>query len=599
LLGLGSLALYSRAAGFDFVDFDDFRVLLAHPNLYNEHSLASSLYEIFVGYFPREEPLLLRDLSWALDARVFGFHNPFGYHVGNVVLNALNVMLLFELLLRWTGRHAMALWVAGLFALLPVHVEPVCWVMGRKDLLSVGFVLLALLAQTLELEASDRSRRRSCYLASVLLVGLAMLTKMGAVSGFVLLALHRAFHPYLDGRKPPAAALDWRSTVRTAIWPVTPHAVVTAAIAVWYGRIVSEFGVTGWGGLGPFDPEHLANVATFAPLSVGQYLVQTFWSSQPSVYYRWPHVEIPLAPVEAAMAVGIAVGAIAATLYCFARRKDLAFYGLAFFACLLPYLNVVYVGIWRADRYIYLASFCLVAIAVQIGSELYAHHAQRGAVRFAVVGLAVALVANAAVKNWNQQTVWTDNESLWKYEAYRDEPSLLSIQELAKHLINRAAAATDADEKRALAAAARHEIARGFEREAELGRVEAPYATSEQLQLAHLHYLLGRLDMLEQAPLESQIRHFAVSHEIAPDPTNTLMLAGAYFDLAARASAPEQERLVNRSLDFFLEHVEYSRNDPVRFAQNMTLLNRNYAANYPFLQHRIRQIQGDPIARND
>ena len=132
LLGLGSLLLYARALGFDFVDFDDGAILLAHPQLYDEQSLLGSLHQIFIAYFPREEPLLVRDVSWALDARLFGFEDPLGYHLGNVVLNAANVVLLFVFLLRSTGRLAMALWVAGLFALLPVHVEAVCWVMGRS-----------------------------------------------------------------------------------------------------------------------------------------------------------------------------------------------------------------------------------------------------------------------------------------------------------------------------------------------------------------------------------------------------------------------------------------------------------------------------------
>ncbi len=590
LLGLGSLLFYARTLGFDFVDFDDLTVLLAHPNLYDEQSLLGSLYEIFIAYFPREEPLILRDVSWALDARLFGFDNPFGYHLGNVVFNSANVVLLFIFLRRCTGRLSIALWVAGLFALLPVHVEPVSWVMGRKDVLSAFFVLLALLAQTSEFRASDASRRRTFYLLSLLLTGLAVLAKMGAISCFVLLALHRALHPYLDGRRAPDAPLDPLATLRSAVLPVVPHAALTAGIVVWYGRIVSEAGVTGWRGLGALDPEHLANVAAFAPLSIGQYLKQIFWSSQHSLYYRWPHVEIPLSTLEIVTALLITVSLCAATVYCCLKRRDLAFYLLAFYACLLPYLNVVYVGIWRADRYVYLAAFCLLAIGVSLALQL---HARVGRVsRYAIAGLAMAMVVNFAVKAWHQQAVWSNNESLWKYEAYREEPSLLSIQALAKHWMQEAGKATEPDRRQALAETSRSEIARGFEREAALGRVRAPYATSEQLQLSNLHYLLGRLDMLETAPLESQIRHFEASHEIAPSRANTLMLAGAYFDLAATASAPEQQALVHRSLDFFAEHVQFSKPDPVLYAKSMALLSQNYEAHFPFLHERIDQIKG-------
>jgi hypothetical protein len=337
------------------------------------------------------------------------------------------------------------------------------------------------------------------------------------------------------------------------------------------------------------DPEHLANVATFAPLSIGQYLKQIFWSSQHSLYYRWPHVEIPITTLELLSSLAIALASCVATLYCCRNRKDLAFYLLSFYACLLPYLNVVYVGIWRADRYVYFSAFCLLAIAVSLALQLH-ERGGRGS-RYAIAGLAMAMVLNFGVKTWQQQAVWRSNQSLWEYEAYRDEASLLSIQALAKHWMRKAESTTDPEQKRALAAASRQEIARGFEREAALGRVPAPYATSEQLQLARFHYLLGRLATLERAPLQLQIRHFETSREIAPNRTNTLMLAGAYFELAFDAPYAGREALVHRSLDFFMEHVQYTKSDPVRYAKSLTLLSQNYEAHFPFLQERIQQMK--------
>jgi len=76
----GSLILYGASLGFGFIGYDENTVLLGHPNLYNQSSLLDGVHEILVGYFPREEPLLVRDLSWLLDARLFGFTNPVGYH---------------------------------------------------------------------------------------------------------------------------------------------------------------------------------------------------------------------------------------------------------------------------------------------------------------------------------------------------------------------------------------------------------------------------------------------------------------------------------------------------------------------------------------
>lgn len=589
LLALGSFLLHARTIGFDFVSFDDTTVLLGHPNLYNENSLIASLLEIFVGYMPREEPLLLRDLSWALDARLFGFANPAGYHLGNVLLNAINVCLLFLFLKVTTHRYDFALIIAAIFAVVPVHVEPVSWVMGRKDVLSSFFVLLALLAQSTELESPKIPRRRLFYWLGLIFTVMALLSKMGAVALVPVLALHRIFLPYLNGSRPASQPIDLRHTLTATLPKLIPHALLTSGIVVWYGRIVSEYGVTGWGGLGPTDPEHIGNILAFTPLIIGRYFKQLFWISQPSAYYRWPNVEIPLSGLEIFLSAAIATGGLAATVYCLRRRRDLAFYWLSFLAFLVPYLNIVYVGIWSADRYVYLSSFCLIAVATSLLLQL--HQRARPPVRAAIVALGLGFGLSGAAYTLQHQGVWRDSETLWRYEAYRDEPSLLSIQALAKLYMKQAGKESDPALRASLMAASRREIARGFEREKALGRVDAPYATSEQLQLSQFHYLLGRLDRIEKAPLTIQIEHFQASHALAPSRSNTLMLAGAYFDLGNRTVDVMQKQLLHRSLDYFLEYMKYSAQDRLLREQSLTLLSQNYEERFPFLQDRIHQVR--------
>jgi hypothetical protein len=157
--------------------------------------------------------------------------------------------------------------------------------------------------------------------------------------------------------------------------------------------------------------------------------------------------------------------------------------------------------------------------------------------------------------------------------------------------MKRADAESDPALRASLMARSRREIARGFEQEKALGRVSAPYATSEQLQLARLHYLLGRLDMLEQAPVARQIEHFQASHALAPTRGNTLMLASAYFDLGKRSTDLEHEQLLHRSLDYFLEYMEYSALDRLLHEESLVLLAQNYEQRFPFLQDRIHQAR--------
>jgi len=584
-----SLLWYLRASQYGFVDFDDTRVLLGHPNLYDESSLLASMREIFIGYFPREEPLLVRDLSWALDARWFGFANPFGYHFGNILLNALNVGLLFLLLRRTTRSISTSGIVAVCFMILPVHVEPVCWVMGRKDMLAAFFLLIALLAQSFELDDRPATQRRTLYGLTLLCTVLALFSKASALVFFAVLGLHRVFHPYLERGVSPRARLDWRSRSGRAALAVLPHALLSASFFVWYHRIVSAYGIIDADAPSPFDPEHLANVVRFAPLILGQYLVHIVWPVELSMYYRWPHVEIPLTTAQLVGSAAIALGLLAGVGTLLARRRDLAFYALFALTLLLPYTGLFYVGFWSADRYIYLASAGVLVIVTALLRDFAGRSRMATA---AVALLAVAFISESAIRGWHQQAVWQDGESLWRYEAYRKEPSLLSIQALAKSYLKRAERADPAGDDRATwLDRAEAEIERGFERNTQLGREPGRYPVPEQHQLARLYYLRGRIAELRREPLETQFRFFARAFELAPERLTAIYTSRSLFGMAGYAEGARQQQLVEQSFDYFVRYIEFSRHDALQLAESERLLETNYEGRFPFLEQRILEAR--------
>ena len=77
---------------------------------------------------------------------ILGRLNPFGYHLGNIMLHAL-VTATFTFLARSVTDRELTACVAGaLFAAHPVHTEAVAGVVGRAELLACLFYLLALLS---------------------------------------------------------------------------------------------------------------------------------------------------------------------------------------------------------------------------------------------------------------------------------------------------------------------------------------------------------------------------------------------------------------------------------------------------------------------
>ena len=82
----------SGTIGGGCISFDDRTVRLAHPALFDGDSLEANFSRVFRA-FPREEPLLVRDITWAVGSRLFGMAPAWTRHPGNVVLNALDVVL--------------------------------------------------------------------------------------------------------------------------------------------------------------------------------------------------------------------------------------------------------------------------------------------------------------------------------------------------------------------------------------------------------------------------------------------------------------------------------------------------------------------------
>jgi len=125
----------------DFVNYDDDCYVTQNRQVQaglTWHGLAWAFGHVH-GDFTYWHPLTW--VSHMADCQLFGL-NPAGHHLVNLLLHALNSLLVFLVFRRLTGAFWRSALLAALFALHPLQVDTVAWVAERKNLLSATFFLL-------------------------------------------------------------------------------------------------------------------------------------------------------------------------------------------------------------------------------------------------------------------------------------------------------------------------------------------------------------------------------------------------------------------------------------------------------------------------
>jgi len=429
LLMLAAWAMYLPSVQYGFVYFDDVRILRDHPELYGQATLSADLREIFVTGFPREEPLLLRDVSWALDSKVFGFGNAFGYHLVNVLLHGMVVALMFAFLLGTTRRFGFALAVSIGWLVLAVHTEPVDWIMGRKDILSTLFMLLALCAQTRRLATDSGRARYGWYLVTLLCFLCGLFSKISVLTFPVVLFLHAVFLPYLNGERPPSAPFFWKRDFPKEILLTIPGLVASLLVFKWYGQMLTQMGILG--GQTVHGLRHIWNLFMVDPPILWIYLQQIFIPWHLRVFYQWPNQLVIYPQWQVAAALAFTALGSAAGLCLFWRRKDLFFYFAVFLAIMVPYLNLDIPGLFVAERYLYFSAFCLLALAVSLAIPILQR--AQPLLRSGVLAAGIGFVTLNLFQTFLYQPAWRNGETLWQYHLTLPRPDPGAYANLAAY----------------------------------------------------------------------------------------------------------------------------------------------------------------------
>jgi tetratricopeptide (TPR) repeat protein len=438
LLMAVTLALYAPVARNAFVNFDDDNCIIN-----NAHVRAGLTWNTVKWSFTSFEQGNWHPLTWlshALDYEWFGL-DAAGHHLVSAWLHAMNVAILFWLLQSATGRTWRSLVVAALFGIHPVNVESVAWAAERKNVLSMLFFLLALLAYGWY--ARQPKLRR--YGLVFLLFLLALMSKPQVITfPFLLLLLDYWPLRRLSTELAPGAAPERPGAPRFAFFVLVlekvPLFLLSAASAV-----VTVMAQRAGHALRAASGYSLLNRIETALTSYVRYLGMAVWPSKLAVLYPHPTKLFPVWQVAAAVLVLLFVTAI--VVWQWRQRPYLIVGWLWFLGSMFPMIGLVQVGGQAlADRYAYIPFIGLFVMAVWTVADW----AERRKIPAAGIAVATTVVLIAlGVVTHRQIGFWRDTPTMWRRALEVTENNFVAHTNLATFLEQQGQVQEAADHLRA------------------------------------------------------------------------------------------------------------------------------------------------------
>jgi protein O-mannosyl-transferase len=330
--------------------------------------------------------------------------NPAGYHCVNILLHAINALLVWRLLKRLSVPGA---WLAAaLFGLHPVQVETVAWITELKSILSLFFILLTLFCW---IEFVGERPRRFWHWLALVFFALALFSKTTACTlpAALLLIL------WLE-----AKPIDWRRLAQVV--PFLAMGLGMGLLTVWWERYhqgtQGKLFSLGW----------LERILV-ASHAIWFYAGKLFWPVNLTFSYpRWA-IE-PANPLAYGwLVMGIGLGAA----ICFIRRfvgRGVEVATLFYAATLSPLLGFVMLYTFHytfvADHYQYVASIGLIALAAAGITTAFRTKP------FLNLAFGGALLLTLGLLTWQQAGIYRSLEILWRDTLIKNPDSWMAHSNL-------------------------------------------------------------------------------------------------------------------------------------------------------------------------
>jgi tetratricopeptide (TPR) repeat protein len=410
--------LYWPALRFGFSRYDDLNYFAQNPHVQAGLGWDGLWWAFRSVVVSNWHPLTM--LSFMLDATIAGTLDPSVPHFTNILLHAINSVLLFLLLQFLTDAKWRSLFVAGLFALHPLNVESVVWIAERKNVLSTGFWLLTIFAYAryvrdmaggkwqmtgkAPIPSGFTFHASRFYWLALLFFALGLMSKPMLVTlPFVLLLLDD--WPWERWRM--TSARDWRVRLPGLVREKAPFFLLSGlSCAV---TVLTQQQNEGERFMDGFP---LGGRIENAFVSYPRYLGKMCWPVNLAVLYPHPGHWPLLTTVAAAIFI------LAASFVVMQLGKKYRYLGTGWFwflGTLIPVIGLVQVGGQSmADRYTYVPLIGMFILVSWGAFQIFQRLKFPGAAMFAVAG--VILVAGAC-QSRKQISYWQNDETLLLHAA--------------------------------------------------------------------------------------------------------------------------------------------------------------------------------------
>jgi tetratricopeptide (TPR) repeat protein len=393
-LALLGVLVYANTFNFEIMhSWDDNRYLTENHLIrdFSPQGFARIFSEVyFAAYIP------VTIASYAIEYNFWQLQ-PTGYHVVNVLLHAINGVLVYYFLARLLKNRTAALLAAVIWIVHPLQVETVAWISQRKNLLSMLFTLLALLAH---MRSADEDAPRWALPVAWFTYFLAAFSKPAVVGVPIMFIIYDFF--YMK-----------KSIQQTALRNVIPL-IIGAASAV---SIV--FAHEGGGGIKEYRGGSILVTMQLMLVVYWEYLLAIIAPVNLNNFYLYS-LSILENPLNWLPGLLLLITMAALALWSFwrwlrGRVEPFTFYVVAWIVLfMLPVSNIIPIAIERTDRYMYFPTVVIFGAVGLLFVRLWTWAARDERLRYALSGVVAVIVVSLIYITIPRNMVWQTEAALWR-----------------------------------------------------------------------------------------------------------------------------------------------------------------------------------------